>query len=409
VKLEKIINLEDRCCDVCGSRDLETLWSYNRRVATHNFYWTFEVNNKICKNCGFVFVSPVYSSSDLAEYYKDSYPNFGNGDFDSAVRISLIETLPLHGGAGELPVFLKIGSNNIGDFQKYLSSKFQYKSIELNASTTKSGEFTSHLESKSADIVAHYFVLEHVAQPIEFMREANRVLKEGGVMVCEIPDISAYPSNPAALMLYEHVNHFSRSALVELAERAGFQLIRYDDTCSRPFGFSAVFAKRNTGHAKTNSPNRESYFLNKKLFEGGMDLVRVYESNLKDALQSFQHHMSSKNKVVLWVANSITNDFINLLGGEIDENLVCVVDSNPQKQKYFSSFPVYTPAQVGEFICKAHAIYIFSNYYASSILDEIKTKLGKTFDADCVYIFSMPKASINVDHASNKKEIFRHD
>jgi hypothetical protein len=178
MKPEKKIGLEARCCDVCGSCELETLWAYHRRVNIHNFCWVFEVNNKICRDCGFVFVSPVYNSSDLAEYYKDSYPNFGNSDFDPATRIALIKTLTHQGG--RLPVFLELGSNNIGDFQQYLIDKYQYKSVELNASTTKSDELTSSFENKSVDIVAHYFVLEHVAQPIEFMREAHRVLKDGG-------------------------------------------------------------------------------------------------------------------------------------------------------------------------------------------------------------------------------------
>lgn len=409
MKPERKIKLETRCCDVCGSCDLEALWSYHRRVATHNFCWIFEVNNKICRGCGFVFVSPVYNSSDLADYYKDSYPNFGNSDFDPATRIALIKTLTHQVAAGELPVFLEIGSNNIGDFQEYLSSKYQYKSVELNESTTKSGELTSTFESKSVDIVSHYFVLEHVAQPIEFMREAHRVLKDGGVMVCEIPDISVYPNNPAALMLHEHVNHFSKSALVELAESAGFQLVRYEDACSRPFGFSAVFAKRNAGHIKTESSNKEMYSLNKKLFEDGMSLVRVYESNLVNALRCFQGYMLSKDKVVLWAANSITNDFINLLGGVIDEDLVRVVDSNPKKQNFFSSFLVHTPAQVGAFISEAHAIFIFTNFFAFSILDGIKTKLDKTFDTDCTHIFFMPKESvINVDQLLNNMEIDRH-
>jgi hypothetical protein len=228
-------------------------------------------------------------------------------------------------------------------------------------------------------------------------------------MVCEIPDISAYPNNPAALMLHEHVNHFSKSALVELAERAGFQLVRYEDACSRPFGFSAVFAKRNAGYIKTESSNKEMYSLNKKLFEDGMGLVRVYESNLVDALRMFQGYMLSKNKVVLWAANGITNDFINLLGGVIDEDLVRVVDSNPKKQNFFSSFLVHTPVQVGAFISEAHAIFIFTNYFASSILEGIKTKLDKTFDSDCTYIFSMPKEpAINVDTLLNNMEIDRH-
>lgn len=410
MKPERKIKLETRCCDVCGSCDLETLWSYHRRVNTHNYFWVFEVNNKICRDCGFVFVSPVYNSGDLAEYYYDSYSNFGNGDFDSAVRIAFIESLHIQERVGVSPVFLEIGSNNIGEFQEYLSGKYKYKCVELNAGTTKTCGSTASIESESIDIVAHYFVLEHIAQPTEFMREAYRVLKADGVMVCELPDISIYPSNPAALMLHEHVNHFSRDALVELAQRGGFQLIRTEDACSRPFGFSAAFAKGRGGYVKMAPPQTDAYLLNKELFERGMDLVLRYESNLLAALQCFQRYMSSSDKVVLWVANGVTNDFINLLGGNVDENLVRVVDSNPEKQKFFSSFPVFTPDQVEAFINEAHAIFIFSDYYAPSILEDIKVRFGKTFEADLKHILSLPNASdINVDILLNNTEINKHD
>jgi hypothetical protein len=53
----------------------------------------FEINNVICKNCGFVFVSPVSAPTDLAEYYADAYTAFSDQalDYDVEMILALLD------------------------------------------------------------------------------------------------------------------------------------------------------------------------------------------------------------------------------------------------------------------------------------------------------------------------------
>ena len=88
----KIVNipLEKRNCDVCNSKKLESLYKYDKYVCNSkkleslykydkyvcnsesaNLY-LFKVDNVICCNCGFTFVSPRFDSNILIDYYSKS-------------------------------------------------------------------------------------------------------------------------------------------------------------------------------------------------------------------------------------------------------------------------------------------------------------------------------------------------
>ena len=94
--------------------------------------------------------------------------------------------------------------------------------------------------SKKFDLVLHFFVLEHVADPIGFLKCALKFVKPGGAMVFEIPNrddplLSIY-NIPAFHKFYWSVAHnyyFNRSSLEFMMSRLGkgFEILteqRYD-------------------------------------------------------------------------------------------------------------------------------------------------------------------------------------
>jgi SAM-dependent methyltransferase len=76
----------------------------------------------------------------------------------------------------------------------------------------------------SADLVLHYDVLEHVANPLKMLEEIYVDLRPGGLLVFSVPDCSkAIENGDISMCIHEHINYFSVYSLRYLVEGAGFQ------------------------------------------------------------------------------------------------------------------------------------------------------------------------------------------
>ncbi len=98
------------------------------------------------------------------------------------------------------------------------------------------------------DVVVMRHVLEHLPDPYRAMRKVSRLLRRGGHVVLEVPNIMAPEMRLKRLMsrlgLHRkryaegyrpgHCNEFCRRSLAELAGRTGFRLVRWETYSSRP-------------------------------------------------------------------------------------------------------------------------------------------------------------------------------
>ncbi len=82
-----------------------------------------------------------------------------------------------------------------------------------------------HLEP-GYDLILHYAVLEHIQDPLPFMRDLVGLLRDGGVLAFSVPDETPNILRGDLQMLYhQHWNYFSRDSLRALAARAGARVI----------------------------------------------------------------------------------------------------------------------------------------------------------------------------------------
>lgn len=156
-----MVELVDRNCDCCGKNNFETLWKYQHNTTSRNSNWVFNVTNVICKECGFVFVSPVYKQTTLLEYYKDSYFKFSELklDYDVNKRLNIINEVINN----SKDVFLEIGGNAKSKFHEELETIYN-KVITIEPNNGKDSDYNELAQlNLKADCIAHYFVLEHVA------------------------------------------------------------------------------------------------------------------------------------------------------------------------------------------------------------------------------------------------------
>lgn len=118
------------------------------------------------------------------------------------------------------------------------------------------------LEQETSDAVLCLDVLEHLLDPLSCLREARRILKPGGLLVCNVPNhftassririlrgagIDApgfFPDSPA--WRYPHVRFFQHQSFLALATAGGFEIVK--DLSSR---FTAVPVLRKSGAFST--------------------------------------------------------------------------------------------------------------------------------------------------------------
>ena len=131
----------------------------------------------VCRRCGFAFVSPCPSASDLTDYYADSYEYWQGQSLDYSIdnRLQVLrESFP----DGRSLSFVEVGGNAGKKFQDAIAPLVSdYANVEVNTSCRASASAVEELPRASADVVAAYFVLEHLPHPIEFFRSAAGVLK----------------------------------------------------------------------------------------------------------------------------------------------------------------------------------------------------------------------------------------
>ncbi|MBI1969214.1 class I SAM-dependent methyltransferase [Candidatus Woesearchaeota archaeon] len=77
------------------------------------------------------------------------------------------------------------------------------------------------------DIITFWHVLEHVRGPILYIRECRRILKPGGVVIIEVPNIGStsarwFRCNWLGLDLPRHLYHFTPASLQYLLEKEHF-------------------------------------------------------------------------------------------------------------------------------------------------------------------------------------------
>ncbi len=65
-------------------------------------------------------------------------------------------------------------------------------------------------------------VLEHVPEPIAALASLATRLIEGGVIVIQVPDLSA---NSFDLVIADHLSHFTEESASNLARAAGFEVV----------------------------------------------------------------------------------------------------------------------------------------------------------------------------------------
>jgi 2-polyprenyl-3-methyl-5-hydroxy-6-metoxy-1,4-benzoquinol methylase len=230
-------------CILCGSDKLSI------------FYNTKNTDLLICSDCEFIFSDPMPDSKTLNELYGKSYficdseEQMKYQDYhkeekgirkSSEKRLGWIskyinppgKLLDIGCAAGYfMDTAVNHGWEVYGtDISEYCINfaKGNFKEIRPFYGPLKKHKFDDNF----FDIITMWDVLEHLPDPLDEMKEVNRILKPGGILVIMTPNIKSMIAKVTGKkwILYQsphiHLTYFSPDSSRLLIDKTGFEILK---------------------------------------------------------------------------------------------------------------------------------------------------------------------------------------
>lgn len=201
-----------------------------------------------CRSCGFAFRQSRFGEEELADLYRQMDPTVYEAELRGRIRTAsrhlriVSEDSGFNGRTGAL---LDVGCASGVFLSKALDAGWQVTGIEPSKALYKEAverignrgtilpltlEETNFGEQRF-DAITLWDVLEHIVEPANFMKRCRELLKPGGCLFLNVPDLDSFEARLFGrrwpLLLPEHMNYFNRPSLKLCGENSGLRLIRF--------------------------------------------------------------------------------------------------------------------------------------------------------------------------------------
>lgn len=178
---------------------------------------------------------------------------------------------------------------------------------------------------EQADVAISRHVIEHVPEPVAFLRSIRRAVAPGARLFLETPCLRWILRNRVVWdFFYEHCSYFTSDSLRTAVERAGFEV----EDARHVFGGQYLWLEARAVVSPLPSTRRLGDTLLLCGEFGGE------ESQLVGRWRSRVEALRATGSVALWGAGAKGVTLANLIDPQ-RERLTCVVDVNPTKQGSF--------------------------------------------------------------------------
>jgi SAM-dependent methyltransferase len=219
-------------CPLCGSDNHQIF----ERV--HDRGW--DLTYQLCKSCGMVFQSPRMSDEELEQFYLADYRLLvqnDEGPSDKDLRIQSGRARNLLAFAqphlDQVQTHLDIGSSAgalLLEFRRAYGcasygvepgEAYRNFSKELGLRVVADLADLDRGLSKSFDLITMAHVLEHVPDPVAYLRQLTELwLAPDGYLLLEVPNLFGHPAFEVA-----HLTAFSKATLCQVLHEAGYQIV----------------------------------------------------------------------------------------------------------------------------------------------------------------------------------------
>lgn len=195
-------------------------------------------------------IGNIHKKNPWSKQYSEDLLNFIN----SSIKVHKVKSiLEIGCGDGSMLLILKKAGYEVLGIEPSPSG---ITSGRKNNLTIINDFFpTKKLKGQLFDLIFHSCVLEHVSDPVKFLKYQFNQLNSGGILIVSTPDYSDSIANgDISIILHEHLNYFDKESLQKCIESAGFMNIHIER--ARFGGLLYCVAekgKNNFKHQGTNS------------------------------------------------------------------------------------------------------------------------------------------------------------
>jgi SAM-dependent methyltransferase len=315
-------------CGLCRSPNLESIYKPQGSGRGLTVY--------ICTHCGLVQSLPRIDNAPRREAAVSSGADWGNVRYGKGFRTeACLAMIKAHTDLrGRLSV-LDVGSNR-GSFARALLTVAPQAELTCVEPDERVASACANLEgvtlinariedtrlpSASFDIVYSCHTLEHLASPAFVMADHWRVLKAGGLLIVDVPNIALTGSEDVLeeWFIDKHLFHFSKTTLMRLLDASGFETVGEPDPNDRE---NLLFAARKWAVA-ARPVKRDS-----KEVDAGLALLSTYLVNRSRnlaVLEDVATEISSlaPERVALWGAGRLFDALV--LQGRFNPKLLTLL------------------------------------------------------------------------------------
>ncbi len=226
-------------CPACGAKDAKNFLS----APDPDNLFTSSFILLRCRSCDLVFLGETVKSDSLysRNYYR-APKLIMNPFFDMGLYFFILDRFKLikryKAGTGKI---LDIGCGD-GSFLSFMKKRgWQAFGIDSSASTCDymnaknlvligQDFLESPIDKESMDVVTYWYSFEHLSNPVEYLQKTYRVLKNDGILIVSVPNISSMQAVFSRkhwfhLDLPRHTLHFSPATLREALLKSGFEIL----------------------------------------------------------------------------------------------------------------------------------------------------------------------------------------
>jgi SAM-dependent methyltransferase len=226
------------------------------------------------------------------------------------------------------------------------------------------------LVENSFDTIISCFVLEHISDPLSFLKSIRKLLTVDGQLVISVPNTeSRFESGDPGVFVHEHISYFTEDALYNLFSLSGFDIVNLQKT-QNDFYLVASAKLLSVNHGLRIPTN----------------VLPDFKMKLASVISSFRKKVSGK-QVVFWGACSTTANLVSLTGVRSYQ----VVDSDPKKQRYEVSglnSQILSPDDLAN-LKDTHSIVCIAPFGFGR---EIEKSLISKYNGEYFYLFEQPNA-----------------
>ncbi len=399
--------VEVGACPACGKRAPRVLAPpADRRVfVTDGPEMSARIGVCACASCGLIFLSPRLSAASLAEYYaRQSRMPRAAIRADSPIARMLDAQLDFI--LARKPLDPSASALEIGCAEGYLLERLAMRIPGLNVAGIEPSARYAHAARErlphakvvqevlheglldvvgTFDLIVMRHVLEHLTEPVKDLGLVRRLLRPGGAVYIEVPDVATTTPAVCHYFHHEHLTYFSAETLAASLARAGLRALTlerypgYEHGSGFSYPVLRVIARAGVSTAPLDHPDQPDR-LWRQFRTSEETFLRTYLDPAKARLDAAARQ---GRRLALFGAGPHTVDVLDRLAPS-RYSWVVIFDNHPAKAgKRLCGIPIAKPT--ADSVKAVDTVFVSSLEYEREMIDQLEALGGDRLEIVPLY------------------------